>query len=78
MDCFTKKTKKRVRFDEKPQIKFMFVWNFAHREARTNKWQQYGRDRVRFERRIDDIEYKIEHVFYAEHRKKIYNARFNN
>lgn len=76
--CFEEKMKKQVRFKETPQIRFLYMWKIAHQQARIGQWEQCGRDRVRFERRIVDVEYKIEHVFHWIHREKIYNERFNN
>lgn len=49
------KPKKQVKFVNKPDIRSTRVWQFAHRQARKDIWQQMGRDRVRFRRRINDL-----------------------
>lgn len=48
-------TKKTVKFNSQPEIHVMHVWDFAYRQARKDIWQQNGRDRVRFEKRINDF-----------------------
>lgn len=69
---------KRVRFDETPQIRVLFVWEFAHWQARKGPWMQCARDRARFMKRIADVEYKIEDFLERPYRERIYNERFNN
>lgn len=49
-------SQKRVKFADKPHIRSMCVWQFAHSRARKDKWQQAGRDRIRFERKINELD----------------------
>ena len=49
-------TKKKVNFIDKPNVKIMYVWPFAHRQARTDKWQQIARDNSRFKEKITRLE----------------------
>ena len=42
-----------MRFSmDKPQIRVMYAWDFAHRQARLGQWEQCARDRERFRARI--------------------------
>ena len=41
-------------------------------ESRKGPWEEIGRDRTRFARRIKDVEAKISNAFLTEHRQKIY------
>lgn len=52
----TPKTETRVKFSNKTTMKIMYVWSFAHQQARTDKWQQIARDNTRFGRRIIELE----------------------
>lgn len=47
--------KKSVKFDLQLKIHVMHVWKFAYEQARKDIWQEKGRDRVRFEKRIKDL-----------------------
>lgn len=50
------KTGKKVKFVDKPNVKIMYTWSYAHRQARTDKWQQIARDNGRFDERIAKFE----------------------
>lgn len=52
---FNSNSQKQVKFADKPDIRPMRVWQFAHRQARMDVWQQAGRDRIRFEKRINEL-----------------------
>lgn len=49
------KFQKKVQFIDKPNVQIMHTWQFAHMQARKDMWQKAGRDRVRFERRINNF-----------------------
>lgn len=62
---------KCVRFEErKPTIHYMHAWKFAYHEARCGKWQQTAHDRIRFQRRIEQID-KILTPIFVEKKKCI-------
>lgn len=48
--------KKKVRFNLVPQVKILYVWSFAYKNARKCYWEQVARDRVRFNNRILQFE----------------------
>lgn len=48
-------SKKSVKFNPRTKIHVMHVWEFAYRQARKDIWQEKGRDRVRFAKKIRDI-----------------------
>lgn len=52
----TSKIERKVRFDDKDNIKIIYVWPFAHRQARTDIWQQIARDNSRFAKTITDFD----------------------
>ena len=56
----------------------MRTWDFAYRAARLGPWEQYGRDAKRFQKRIEDVEASIKHVFTAEHRARVYEERLRD
>lgn len=70
--CNTK-SQKSVRFINEPHIKTMHVWQFAYIQARKDKWQQAGRDRSRFEKRIDEFERIISPILKKKYEKIIKN-----
>lgn len=43
---------------------------------RRGKWEQFARDRDRFERRINNLKEMLNDVLANDHRQKIYNQRF--
>lgn len=52
---------KSVRFDEAPpRVYVMRTWPYASRQARKGHWEQIGRDRERFKRRIENTKNIIE------------------
>lgn len=42
----------KVTFKLKPEIHFMFVWDYAYRQARKSNWIQLTADRERFKQKI--------------------------
>lgn len=65
-----------MKFNLCPQVHEIRAWKFAYREARKGKWEQVGRDRERFEKKINELGAIITSVLTATHRDKIYNERF--
>jgi hypothetical protein len=54
---------KSVRFNDTVQVRYMWSWMFAYRNARKGGcWEQCARDRDRFKRRIIDLALIIEPV----------------
>lgn len=52
------------------------AWKFAYSEARKGKWEQMGRDRERFEKRISELGRILTPILAADHRQKIFQQRF--
>lgn len=70
--------KKSVRISEDQNIiHFLVKWDFAYRHARMSEYLKFYADRVRFERKINECESKLDSILDEEHRKKIYNDRFS-
>lgn len=69
---------KTVRFDETRNKMFRMCTCTAHREARKGRWQQDVLDRMRFQRRVADVEVVLGYVFNLEHRLRTYSDRFKN
>lgn len=65
-----------MRFDLTPVVHVLRVWSFAYQQARKGKWEQIGRDRVRFHERIKRMEPILLPALDLHHRQKIYNERF--
>lgn len=73
--CQTAKTnsQKRVKFNDKPIIKIMFAWQFAHSQARKNTWQQVALDRFRFDTRIGKLNEIISPILEKKYEKFVEN-----
>ncbi|XP_044260656.1 uncharacterized protein LOC123008729 [Tribolium madens] len=70
---------KKVRFASDSrlcEIHPMIMWSYAYQAARKGPWEEYARDRDRFNKRVRKTEAIIGHVFTDEHRSKIYQQRF--
>lgn len=63
------KTQKCVRFADKPNIRLIYAWRFAYTQARKDKWQQCGRDRCRFQKKINEFDDMISKVLMGKHEK---------
>lgn len=50
------KSRRMVKFLDKPIIRLMHTWQFAHKQARKDLWQRVARDRTRFERKINILD----------------------
>ncbi|XP_031628798.1 uncharacterized protein LOC116344415 [Contarinia nasturtii] len=69
---------KKVTFNLRPTVHEMRVWQFAYSEARKSIWEQVGRDRVRFQARINKLSNKLTPILNAAFRQKIYEQRFHD
>lgn len=67
---------KRVKFNLNPSVQFMYTWTFAYKQARKGDWEMLARDRCRFQRRIAEIQAKIDYVLESNHRDTVYQLRF--
>lgn len=68
---------RRVKFDEtKNKIHIMTLWPFAYRNARKVYWELMVLDRIRFQRRIEQVGKIICHIFDYNHRCNIFKERF--
>lgn len=67
---------KKVSFNLRPKVLTMRVWQFAYAEARKGNWEQVGRDRIRFAKRIMDLTKTLSPILDASLRQKIYITRF--
>ncbi|KAE8593879.1 hypothetical protein XENTR_v10019359 [Xenopus tropicalis] len=63
---------KHVRFSPSVTVHHIVVWSYAHRMARRGIWEEYARDRCRFQRRIAETEAAIGFCMEPPHRKKIW------
>ncbi|XP_056397816.1 uncharacterized protein LOC130293312 [Hyla sarda] len=62
---------KKVRFSPKVTVHPIITWSFAHRMARKGPWEEYARDRCRFQKRIAETEAAIGSCLDPHHRDKI-------
>lgn len=68
----------QVTFNLSPIVHEIRAWKFAYSEARKGKWEQMGRDRERFEKRINELSHILTPVLNAAYRQKIYEQRFGS
>ena len=47
-------------------------WADEYAAARKGQWEEYGRDRCRFQQRIRTVEDAIGHIFKADHRQEVF------
>ncbi|KAK7864471.1 hypothetical protein R5R35_011702 [Gryllus longicercus] len=81
--CISKieKVPKKVHFPgskKLAKVHPMVHWLFAYREARRGPWEEIGRDRCRFQSRIERAEQDLSHVFNPEHRRRIWEERMSD
>ncbi|XP_055312283.1 uncharacterized protein LOC129574368 [Sitodiplosis mosellana] len=69
---------KKVTFNLCPKVHEIRAWKFAYSQARKGKWEQLGRDRERFEKRINGLSRVLSPILASEHRQKIYEQRFRS
>ncbi|ESO91572.1 hypothetical protein LOTGIDRAFT_233378 [Lottia gigantea] len=75
--CRKSKTQKKVRFEEGEKLTTVYqmvAWSFAYRASRKGPWEQYARDRERFQRKIRDLEEVLSQILIDSHRSKIFNS----
>lgn len=48
-------SRKRVKFNDNPVIRRMYVWQFAHKQARKGDWENTYSDKLHFQSRIDKV-----------------------
>lgn len=65
-----------MTFNLCPIVHEIRAWKFAYSEARKGKWEQLGRDRLRFEKRINELSRILTPILAAKHRQKIFSERF--
>ncbi|XP_072283475.1 uncharacterized protein [Pyxicephalus adspersus] len=66
---------KKVRFSSNVLVRRMVTWNYAYRMARKGPWEEYARDRSRFQKRIAETKAAIGFCLEPCHRQKIWAAR---
>lgn len=65
-----KHLKKKVTFNEEIKIRNMIVWNYAYKAARKADWMTIVNDRLRFKRRIQQMEEILKYVLLKKNVKK--------
>lgn len=65
----TSEIQKKVRIVDKLNIKILYVWSFAHKQARKDIWQQIARDRSRFKERINNYDSIISPILKNKNQK---------
>lgn len=48
-----------VRFNDKVEIHYLYCWNYAYRQARKGEWEKAYLDRLRFQKRIEELSKKF-------------------
>ncbi|KAG2466853.1 PR15A phosphatase, partial [Polypterus senegalus] len=61
-----------VQFNTVVQVRPLLVWAHAARAARSGEcWQEMARDRLRFQRRVQQVSERIGYCLQPEHRKRV-------
>ncbi|KAI7802730.1 protein phosphatase 1 regulatory subunit 15B [Triplophysa rosa] len=63
-------TLKKVKFSPIVQVHKMQAWTFALQASRKGQWEEFARDRDRFQKRIKETEKAIGYCFSMSHREK--------
>ncbi|CAI9557182.1 unnamed protein product [Staurois parvus] len=66
---------KKVCFSSNVTVHRMVTWSYAYRMSRKGPWEEYARDRSRFQKRIAETEAVIGFCLQPGHREKIWTAR---
>lgn len=69
------KARKRVHFQDNPEIHCIVAWNFAYRAARIGPWKTMATTRDRFKKRVEELEQIFYEVFSKEHRGRVLAMR---
>ena len=67
------KTRKRVQFQDNPEVHCIVAWNYAYRAARKGPWEMIAITRDRFKKRVEESEQVFSHVFSVQHREKFFS-----
>lgn len=62
--------------EEKNHIHYLVAWKYAYKEARKGEFQKAYLDRLRFKRKIEEMEKNLCSMLDINHRRKIYKERF--
>lgn len=65
-------TLKKVKFSSIVQVHKMQAWTFALQASRKGQWEEFARDRDRFQKRIKETEKAIGYCFSMSHREKLW------
>lgn len=71
-------TPSKVHFNDKPSVRVMHMWDFAHRAARVGPWEEAARDRSRFKDRIRRTEEILAPALDKHHRLKVWQRLQQN
>lgn len=63
------KKNKCVTFNDKVKIRTMYVWPYAHKEARKSNFKHIVADRHRFQRRIEKMEQLLSPILFNTYKK---------
>lgn len=66
---------KKVTFSPHIIVHQMVTWKFAYKTSRVKYWEQIATDRMRFQRRINELAHIIEPILNCNYRLKVYNER---
>ncbi|WAR01772.1 PR15A-like protein [Mya arenaria] len=70
---------KKVHFAEKKQLATVhpiIAWSHAYAAARKGPWEEFARDRARFQRRVQESAKFLDPILAQSHRDKIFTGRF--
>lgn len=62
----------QVEFSPIVQVHKMQAWTFALQASRKGHWEEFARDRDRFQKRIKETEKAIGYCFSMSHREKLW------
>ena len=55
----------------------MVAWRHAYAAARKGPWEQYARDRARFNREVNRLSATLDPILAKDHREAVYTDRFS-
>lgn len=68
---------KKVCFSDNIEVRHIYVWKFAHKEARKRYWEFVALDSLRFKHRIMKTDLILSKILESEHRNNIFVSRFS-